>query len=164
MRFRNIILGFAIIVTIVSCYKDNVDIAQLNTNPWDLEFNGVDLLKVDSAYFDSIYVKTYITQFDTIDSTTTIIDSVENLYYENHIRLVVNNTLFDDNLSQPYSLWMESNNGFRRIIAQDSIGGPHQFNVKQTTKNQGEELCYFFALSRNETRSKGINFCNTNPY
>lgn len=164
MRFKYIFFGFVFVTIAVSCYKDNVDINELNTNPWDLEFNGADLLRVDSSYFDSIYVKTYVTEFDTIDSTTTVVDSVENIYYENHVRIVVNNSLFDDNLSQPYSLWVEPSNGFREIIAQDTVGGPHQFMVKQTTKNQGEELCYFFAISRNESRSKGINFCNTNPY
>jgi hypothetical protein len=164
MHFKEIILGLLISLVLSACYKDNVDIATLNTNPWDLDFNGGDVLRVDSAYFDSIYSKRYITQYDSVLDTMIIIDSVETTYYVNKIKISVKNSLFDDNLSDSYNLWVEQPSGFREVISQDSIDGPHVFWYEKNTFTSGQELCYLFAISRNESRSKGINFCNTNPF
>lgn len=164
MRFKEILFCFFVAIAASSCYKDNVDVSTLNTNPWDLDFIGGDVLRIDSAYFDSIVTKHYITKLDTIDSVSVIIDSVYNTHYINTIKIVVNNSLFDDGLSEPYRLWIQPTDGLRTKLDQDTINGKHTFIYQRSIQETGVQLCYVFAISRNDSKSKGVTFCNTNPY
>ncbi|MFT6844926.1 MAG: hypothetical protein ACJAUV_001114 [Flavobacteriales bacterium] len=164
MRFKHIITCVFIVFLAIGCYKENTDVSALNTNPWDMDYNGDDLITIDSAYFDSTSIKRYITKFDTIDSVNVVIDSTITTLYTNTLILEAESHLFDDNLSTSYSVWIKSSIGSAEFLNQNSYIENHHFKYQIVTEVEKIEICYLFALYRNESKGKQYSFCNTNPY
>lgn len=164
MRFKDIIIASVLTLIICSCYKDNVNLDTLNTNPWDLDFDGADLIKIDTAYFDSIHNTRYIFLLDTADQVVDTLDTIYSIYYTNHITLSVQAHVDPDRFKESYEIKVEPTAGISEILKQDPSLDRHTFKYEKSTQDAGVTFCYSFTLTRKESPGNGISFCNTSPY
>ena len=133
---RVLLLLLPVLALLASCYKDDVDISTLTTNPLDPDYTGPSFISV--------------TGNDTYAVDTT---------FNQEVYVTVDASQFPGNGA--YQLRVEEiNNGDVTLLPQDS-GTPHDFTFTNFNVDVGTEYCYRISVEIQFSHTREEGYCAT---
>lgn len=135
---------FPILLALVvgtGCYKDDIDIAALNTNPFDADFAGPAVFTMDTIYVEQV------------------------IGPPNYFRQVVQFRVDAGLFLAPASYQVEVHDlleGTRTLVGQVPPGS-HTLRFYRTEYQPGQEVCLELRITNNNTFGRPETICGTWP-
>ena len=145
MNCRPLML-LSLLLGLASCYKDEVEIAALTTNPFDADYTGPDVFVFDSTYLEEVLIGT---------PPNVITVSMQVVEFHSRAELLSANAHYSVQVTDP--------DVFDPVQVSPENGQPHRFKYYRTgaDPDPGVERCYVMRLSNDLAVATPQTICCT---
>ena len=137
---KTILLAITIGLVASSCYKDEVDVATLNNNPFDPQYAGANVFRFDTTYLQFVPVPGF---------------------YRQNFQFTVNSALFLSPTA--YSVHVKDLNDSSEVYLEQYPVGSNVFTYHRLVAVQGQPLCLELRLSNSNSTARPETVCGTLP-